>query len=103
MKRKNFIKITLTYLTIISMLFSTITPVFAVDVPNETPLLTQESSVGSATTDISSETKVGLDKVQEQKTEYSEELTEEYLESTQNTKVYVTQASSFSIIIPSAN
>ena len=67
------------------------------DTTDETsPLLEIESSVGSVNMEDDG-TAIGVDKNQGQKTEYTDEIQEE---GSSEAKVYVTQASSFAVVIP---
>ena len=67
------------------------------DTTDETsPLLEIESSVGSVNMEDDGTT-IGVDKNQGQKTEYTDEIQEE---GSSEAKVYVTQASSFAVVIP---
>ena len=98
---KTFGKNLFIYTLTLSMLLPNFSVMSYAEESNETaPLLEMESSIGSVNMEDDGVT-VGVDKDQNQKTEYSEELeilTEE--DQTQSAKVYVTQASSFAVVIP---
>lgn len=74
-----------------TMIMSSTLPVFAESNHNV-------DSVGSVAEDITNETKIGQDVVQNQHSEYSDEITKDQSENTCN--AYLTKASTFSVVIP---
>lgn len=74
-----------------TMLMGTAMPVFAAT-ENDT------NSIGSVAEDITNVDKVGYDKVQNQKSEYSDEITADA--NTNTCEAYLTKASTFSVVIP---
>ena len=74
-----------------TMIMGSTLPVFAATEHNT-------DSVGSVAEDITNETKVGQDVVQNQQSEYTDEITKDQSENTCN--AYLTKASTFSVIIP---
>ena len=73
------------------ILTGSVMPVFAAT-GNDT------NSIGSVAEDITNETKIGYDQVQNQKSEYSDEITSDA--DTNSCEAYLTKASTFSVIIP---
>lgn len=73
------------------ILTGSVMPVFAAT-GNDT------DSIGSVAEDITNETKVGYDKVQDKQSEYSSEITADASEN--DCEAYLTKASTFSVIIP---
>ena len=103
MKIKNSMKKLGRNLFIYTLTLSMLLPNFSVmsyadeNTTDETsPLLEIESSVGSVNMEDDGTT-IGVDKNQGQKTEYTDEIQEE---GSSEAKVYVTQASSFAVVIP---
>ena len=74
-----------------TMLMGSAMPVFAATENNT-------DSIGSVTEDITNSDKVGVDKVQHKKSEYSDEITADAPTNTCN--AYLTKASTFSVVIP---
>lgn len=73
------------------MLMGSIMPVFAATGNDK-------DSIGSVAEDITNETKIGYDEVQDKRSEYSSEITADA--SKNNCEAYLTKASTFSVIIP---
>lgn len=87
MKKEKLLSLTMAA----TMIMSSALPVFAESDHNV-------DSVGSVAEDITNTTKVGQDTVQNQKSEYSDEITVDA--DTNACEAYLTKASTFSVVIP---